>query len=233
MFLENPGDGMFFDATAARMPLWPAYQQQIEADDLDSDGDLDVIVVDNMGVEQVLLNDGNGVFSLSSPLFPASYQRVFFGQPATVTKRLVLADVDRDGDADALEYVGGGLRVFANRARALRAPYLMGLGRPWQIEVTGDPGAAGGSILAALCASTTALSPAARIGSLGWLSLGPATLSCSMPVATTGTVVWSFTVPNTAALVGADFFWQALVAPAATPSAARFTNPLRTAVTRY
>src|SRR5262245_3710166 len=59
----NDGSGNFTDETAARLPAGPvANSTEIEAADVDGDGDLDAIVA-NLGPEQLLINDGSGYFS--------------------------------------------------------------------------------------------------------------------------------------------------------------------------
>jgi hypothetical protein len=60
----NDGDGEFFDVSATHLPpglLNLANSTKVDFGDLDGDGDLDAIVA-NLGPEQLLLNDGAGVF---------------------------------------------------------------------------------------------------------------------------------------------------------------------------
>jgi VCBS repeat protein len=95
--LLNDGRGLFTDVSLTHLP--PAVANSTKADfgDLDGDGDLDAIVA-NLGPEQLLINDGTGRFLDRSaaqlppplPLFQ------------DITADVHLADVDGDGDLDAL-----------------------------------------------------------------------------------------------------------------------------------
>ncbi|MEM8670864.1 MAG: FG-GAP-like repeat-containing protein [Planctomycetota bacterium] len=67
-----------------------------EPADLDGDGDLDIVVGNDMAPNQVFLNDGDGRFELSST----------FGVVASV-RSLALADMDGDGDVDVLSTCRG------------------------------------------------------------------------------------------------------------------------------
>lgn len=62
-----------------------------EPGDLDGDGDLDLVVGNDMAPNQVLLNDGDGQFTVASQ----------FGTISSV-RSLTVTDIDRDGDLDVL-----------------------------------------------------------------------------------------------------------------------------------
>jgi hypothetical protein len=89
--------GVFTDVSATHLP--PAVANSTKADfgDLDADGDLDAIVA-NVGGEQLLINDGHGVFvDRSAAQLPAPLPLF-----QDITADVRLADVDGDGDLDAL-----------------------------------------------------------------------------------------------------------------------------------
>ncbi|HNB52703.1 MAG TPA: FG-GAP-like repeat-containing protein, partial [Anaerolineales bacterium] len=77
-------------------PPFNAHLGQVVIGDLDGDRDLDVIMneaIDFMNQPTIWLNDGNGNF-LPHPNLPVL--------PVTTVQNIVLGDVDRDGDVDAV-----------------------------------------------------------------------------------------------------------------------------------
>ncbi len=94
----NDGTGSFTDVTEAQLPAKPsAMSYDVEPCDVDADGDLD-LWVDNAGLdraEQLLINDGAGRFSDESD------QRIA-GNPAGDDNEINCADIDGDGDFDAV-----------------------------------------------------------------------------------------------------------------------------------
>jgi FG-GAP-like repeat len=96
--LLNRGHGTFQDVSATHLPhVAPdANSTKAEFADLDGDGDLDALVA-NLGPEQLLLNDGHGVFADGSAQLPPP-PPLF----EDITANVHLADVDGDGDLDAL-----------------------------------------------------------------------------------------------------------------------------------
>lgn len=91
--LINDGTAQFVDEAALRLPANLSTTQDIEAGDLDGDGDLDLIEGNETG-NRVLRNDGTGVFTdvtaTHLPLPPAGEE----------TREADLGDVDGDGDLD-------------------------------------------------------------------------------------------------------------------------------------
>jgi len=98
----NDGNGFFADETAARLPAGSGETREADAADVDDDGDLDIIVANvnfNSGrpiQNQLLLNDGSGVFSDVT----ASNLAGVVNMGSSFTIRFV--DIDSDGDADIL-----------------------------------------------------------------------------------------------------------------------------------
>ena len=92
---ERPG--YFIDRTASNLPSINDQTQSIKLSDLDNDGDLDLIVGNEVPPNRLLLNDGQGKFTEHTDLLNIS---------VPLHKREVLAFyVDNDGDNDI---------VFAN-----------------------------------------------------------------------------------------------------------------------
>jgi hypothetical protein len=110
----NDGTGTFSDATEAQLPEKPsAMSYDVEPCDVDADGDLD-LWVDNARLaraEQLLINDGTGRFSDESD------ERIA-GNPAGDDNEINCADVDGDGDFDAvIAALEGNDRVLINDGR--------------------------------------------------------------------------------------------------------------------
>lgn len=86
--------GSFTDATAANLPKINDSTQDIKLGDIDGDGDLDMIVGNEIPPNRLLINDGKGVF-IEKP-----------GQLELLvplhTRETVLFDADGDGDLDIL-----------------------------------------------------------------------------------------------------------------------------------
>ena len=99
----NDGRGVFSDETASRLAAVNNTTNTAGASfgDVDGDGDLDALLA-NLGQEQLLLNDGSGVFSTAPsgriPVTPFDPRAGVFD----VTAGVSLVDVNGDGALDAL-----------------------------------------------------------------------------------------------------------------------------------
>lgn len=92
IYLSNDGKGHFTDETALRLPNDQNTTQDVEAADLDSDGDLDLVIGNEDG-NRIYLNDGKGRFTdVTKDHLPL--------QGSEETRKVDLADIDRDGDID-------------------------------------------------------------------------------------------------------------------------------------
>ncbi len=94
--------------------------------DVDGDGDLDLVVGDdypNGQQSRLYLNNGTGTFTdATASRMPVGY----------LTRSLALGDVD--GDVD-LDLVGGNTALYLNLLRQLDAPYVLHIGRNYQLDV--------------------------------------------------------------------------------------------------
>jgi hypothetical protein len=90
--LINNGKGGFIDETETRLPRETSIAQDVEFFDADKDGDLD-IVLGLEGGHALWINEGKGVFvdETARRLPPAGNVEA---------RKVVIADVDRDGDLD-------------------------------------------------------------------------------------------------------------------------------------
>jgi hypothetical protein len=100
--LENNGSGFFSDATAARMPVDLYNAQDVTLVDYDGDFDEDILLSGKGGAgkrSRLYLNDGSGLFSVSS---------VLDGLGTGNTYEIDWADLDGDGDYDgAVQSISG------------------------------------------------------------------------------------------------------------------------------
>jgi hypothetical protein len=92
-YLTNDGKGNFTDETAKRLPTENHTTQDIEAADIDKDGDLDLIL-GNEDDNQIYINNGKGIFT------DETSQRLPIVKGRDETRKVDIADVDGDGDAD-------------------------------------------------------------------------------------------------------------------------------------
>jgi hypothetical protein len=181
----------------------------IAADDVDRDGDVDLVA------GWFWENLGGFTFARSGP----------------IANDPCLFDADRDGDVDVAQPPPALFAAYpqrasllANRQRQLTALRMPVLGRPYAIHMSayGTPGG-GDVVLPALAA--TRIAPLSIPG-LGLLHLDPAT-TVTGPLGVTdsqGRWEFPFTLPATAALAGVEVYWQGLVL---TPASLRLTNLLR------
>lgn len=97
--------GSFRSLTASRLPGGSLSTNAIATGDIDGDGNVDLLVGNKWAENQVLLGDGQGAFQLSEPLPGMCEFRAPDGHVHPMdceTKAIALADVDGDGDLDAV-----------------------------------------------------------------------------------------------------------------------------------
>ncbi|MBQ4821678.1 T9SS type A sorting domain-containing protein [Aquimarina sp. MMG016] len=96
--LLNDGSGQFTDVSESNLPFSPRPANSLSADfaDFDKDGDLDIVVA-NLGPTQLLLNNGNGIFTdASRNLLPSPPANIF----DDISTEVAFEDVNQDGRLD-------------------------------------------------------------------------------------------------------------------------------------
>ncbi len=96
--LLNDGYGNFTDVSQSNLPFSPFSFNSTSADfaDFDSDGDIDIVVA-NLGPTQLLLNDGNGIFTdVSSAILPPPPVDIL----EDISTEISFEDVNDDGMLD-------------------------------------------------------------------------------------------------------------------------------------
>ena len=92
MLLINDGSGVFANETATRLPIATATSLDVALGDVDGDGDLDAVVANRGSSNQLLLNNGLGVFTEA----PAGQ----LAGDAALTYGVALGDANGDGSPD-------------------------------------------------------------------------------------------------------------------------------------
>ncbi|MEW7290363.1 T9SS type A sorting domain-containing protein [Aquimarina sp. 2304DJ70-9] len=96
--LLNDGYGNFVDASQSNLPFSPFPLNSTSADfaDFDNDGDMDIVVA-NLGPTQLLLNDGDGIFTdASNTLLPTPPTNIL----DDISTEISFEDIDNDGRLD-------------------------------------------------------------------------------------------------------------------------------------
>lgn len=94
----NDGSGVFQEANSGLLPVDTADSYDVTLGDVDDNGTLDLVVANHRAPDQLLLNNGLGVFSdVSAAQLPGETRDSFAAE---------LADVDADGDLDLLIAAG-------------------------------------------------------------------------------------------------------------------------------
>jgi hypothetical protein len=106
VLLINDGDGRFTDESDTRLPRARRDSEDILVDDVDGDGDLDLLIVsEDDEINEFYLNDGAGLFADDSARIPVR----------GTSNAVAGADIDGDGDTDVAIGNGG----FGGQANAL------------------------------------------------------------------------------------------------------------------
>jgi len=196
----NGGKGIFSD-NSGNLPPDDSQSRAVALQDVDADGDLDVIV-GNAGYQssarnQLLLNDGNGVFFDATQLLPPHQG---------TTNALALGDLDHDGDLDLVSGETGQNRVYVNLGRQLAWRALPRPGRRLTMEIYGP---AGGYWRVA-ASRRHVCSPQPPTGTL---RIDPRYIMRQQRgfLDKNGRATVSFEVPNSPVLIAASLYWQAVV----------------------
>jgi hypothetical protein len=198
----NDGKGKFTDATRGRLIQILDCTNALSLADLDMDGDLDLLVV-NEDETLLYLNNGKGYFTD----FRQGMFRVDQGGAA-----LALGDVDLDGDQD---FAVGRLdlpdRIYFNLTRQVFAPGMARLGLPYHVELHArDATGSAQQVFYPMLSSrwqNTPIPPYGTLGLAGGVMIFPQQLISPVTAMTTLTIQ----VPPDPALAGARIFLQGLV----------------------
>lgn len=187
-------NGAFVDVTIGRIPTENSDCGGVQVGDLDGDGDPDVLLLGTdlgfTAVPPVWLRNDGGVFARLP--FPRNDVRL-------------LADVDEDGDPDALTST----LWLRNTARQMHLPRLPALGAPFVVDLHANGPAA--SLPWGLVAFGPPAAPAVVAGIEGQLAIQSAGLSVlGVRPLLAGVNPFVAQVPNSALLFGMTLATQAL-----------------------
>jgi hypothetical protein len=219
-YYRNDGTGRFSDVTLTHMPSLQASTKGLAVADVDEDGDLDVLVAVSAPERQdrLLVNDGNG------KLTDATVSRM--PVDATITQSVALADIDADGDVDAIWGHIGPNTITVNRHRHLFATEAPRLGDSYRLDFYGMTGYARATQLAVPFLGTSlARVPLPPLGVIG---IDPAT-AVALPAQSLdppmGVAHLDLTIPSLAALLFLPLHSQTLIVSDPAPARGwRLTN---------
>jgi len=222
--LLNDGKGKFTDATSTHLPTGTFGDYMCATADVDEDGDLDILTANlasgnSLEQNRFYLNDGKGKFT------DATSTRYFAYTDASTV--IALADVDQDGDLDAV--IGNWIKtnsVAFNQHRQIYAPNQPVINTTYSLEFYGAPGYA--KFPQPMVPAVGLMEAKPHLTIPGWggrLGLQTATMiilpSVVVP-APAGKLVLNFQVPNDTKLRGLKFHVQGLMVQI--PNPISFTN---------
>lgn len=215
LLFENDGAGTLSNVTAARIVTPAPGGRSLEAVDVDSDGDLDIVAGESSFTQgrsiSVLFNDGSGTFSRTETIREA--------QPW-----ITCADFDGDGDVDLMAgSTLGRQALFSNLHRQLISPSVPSIrnGR-WELELVAR--GEGARVATPLIAFGRGSVP---VPGLGTLFLDPARMLSLAPievVAANGLRLFDVSIPADPTLIGTLLCSQFAVSSGTEPGSLRLTN---------
>jgi hypothetical protein len=194
--LRNLGGGRFLDVSATSLPGGEIVGTMLDAD---LDGDLDVV-----GPGRLWLNDGAGRFTAADARGPAG------GAGPWVP--LLAADLDGDGDEDAVSAESVFAYQFVNFLRQIDAPNAARIGQRYAVDMYVRPGFAqnAAAVVPAL-AFRGAVTPMPPLGTLRLDPRLTLVLGAHFALPPAGHVQLSYVIPPDPSLVGLELHHQAVV----------------------
>ncbi len=203
--LLNDGSAVFAPAPAGAQPAGLVLGDELLAEDLDRDGDIDLLVSqrDRSREVRLFLNNGSGVFEDRTSLMPADDQ----------SHGMAAFDADRDGDLEILlGELGCPNRLYVGLEQHVHQPLVPTRGRTVAFDYYAKPGTASSTTLVG--AAVSLAEGSIPLPPFGVLGLDPATL-IPLPVlvipAPGGRVGARWFVPDVAALAGLPHVGQAIL----------------------
>ena len=204
LYLNN-GTGTFTDATASRMPVDNDTTLSVALGDVDSDGDLDMVLGNWSQQNRLYVNNGTGTFT------DATASRMPVADD--MTNAVALGDVDGDGDLDLV--IGNWSQqtlLYMNLLRQLDAPYVLRVGRNYQLDAYSRHGPATTTEIAFPFLSTgTANIPFPPFGTVGIDLTQMIALPPFVVPRPAGIGSLTIAVPNQRSLGGVALYTQAVL----------------------
>lgn len=203
----NDGGGHFRDRTGRCLPPDADDTLALAVGDVDGDGDPDALFgIGYSGEDRLYLNDGSGVFSPVTNALPAH---------SSSTDAVLLADMDGDGDRDAMLGRARDFRLITNLTRELAWRAVPRVGQPLDFDLYGSPGEPW-SLTVSMAAGSLPRGAAKHLSRQG----GSPVL---LPVVTQGVLDGrgrasiGYSVPNDTGLIGLTLSWYARIGASSAP----------------
>ena len=223
---RNDGGGTFVDVTASHLPATPDKTAGVHFADLDLDGDLDLLSV-QQGAIRLYANDSAGSFSdvTNSRIAPPTQNRV--------EREAALGDIDGDGDLDVVlgcsfyqttwSFPGGFEYLLRNLQRQLHEPSAPTTGQTYTLDVYArDPQPSLFDVALPYLSTASANATPSPFGMIGIDISQAVGLPPTLVPQAAGVASVQVLIPNNPALVGLDLHAQALLVPYPLPP--RLTN---------